>query len=132
MFRDVDVALPVESDVEDEAIPVPHIVRAAQRKPLEDLSREISARAHGPVPYATGRRWLGLWLMLPAWLRRRIIRLVLPRGQPLYAAKVSQPAAWGIHAGGRQSTRHLSAAGSRAERQAVGSAALRARIAAYR
>jgi hypothetical protein len=77
VFGDVDVALPVESDVEDEAIPVPHIVRAAQAKSPTRISREISALASGPVPYATGRRLMGSWLALPAWLRRRLLRLVL-------------------------------------------------------
>lgn len=77
VFPDVDVALPVESDVEDEAIPVPHIVRDAERKPLSVISAEISAGAAGPVPYATGRRLMGLWLLLPGWLRRRILALIL-------------------------------------------------------
>jgi hypothetical protein len=77
VFRDVDVALPVESDVEDEVIPVPHIVRAAQRKTPAQVSREISLGASGPVPYATGRRLMGVWLLLPAGLRRRILRFVL-------------------------------------------------------
>lgn len=77
VFPDVDVTLPVESGIENEPIPVPHIVRAAQRKPLELISREIASSAAGPVPYATSRRLLGAWLMVPAWLRRRLLSLVL-------------------------------------------------------
>jgi pyruvate/2-oxoglutarate dehydrogenase complex dihydrolipoamide acyltransferase (E2) component len=77
VFGDVDVALPVESEVEDEPIPVPHIVRSAQRKPLETISGEISEYVAGPVPYATGRRLMGAWVRLPAWLRRRVLALVL-------------------------------------------------------
>ena len=77
VFGDVDVAMPVESEVEDEAIPVPLVVRAAQRKSLEDISREIGAGASGPVPYATGRRLMGVWVRLPAWFRRRMLRLLL-------------------------------------------------------
>jgi hypothetical protein len=77
VFDEVDVALPVESDVENEAIPVPHIIRRANRKSLSEISREIRDGSRGPVPYATGRRYLAAWLLLPAWLRRRMLGLVL-------------------------------------------------------
>ena len=76
-FSDVEVALPVESEGEDEPIPVPHIVRAAQDKSLEAISGEISEDAAGPVPYAAGRRFMGAWVRLPAWCRRRVLSLVL-------------------------------------------------------
>lgn len=82
VFRDVDVALPVESDVEDQAIPVPHIIRRADRKTLDVISGEISAGAAGPVPYPTGRRLLGAWLLVPAWLRRHILGLILSDARP--------------------------------------------------
>lgn len=81
VFPDVDVALPVESDVEAEAIPVPHIVRAAQRTSLTSISRQISAGVSGPVPYAHLRRLLGLWLLLPGGLRRRLLGAVLADGR---------------------------------------------------
>jgi hypothetical protein len=77
VFDEVDIALPVESDVEDEAIPVPHIIRGANRKSLTEISREIMAGSRGPVPYAGGRRFLAAWLLLPAWLRRRMLELIL-------------------------------------------------------
>jgi hypothetical protein len=77
VFRDVDVAMPVESDVESEAIPVPHIIRRADQKSLTRLSREIAGAASGPVPYAVGRRALGIWLLLPAWMRRRAMAMIL-------------------------------------------------------
>ncbi len=75
------MALPVESEVEDEAIPVPHVVRSAERKSVERISQEISEGAAGPVPYATGRRLMGLWVLLPAVVRRAILRRVLADGR---------------------------------------------------
>lgn len=81
VFDAVDVAMPVESDVEDEAIPVPHLVRGAERKSLERISAEISAGAAGPVPYAASRRCMGLWVRLPGRLRRLLLRIVLSDGR---------------------------------------------------
>lgn len=77
VFDEVDVALPVESDIEDEAIPVPHIIRGADRKSLTEISREIRAGSRGPAPYGVVRRYLPAWLLLPAWLRRRMLALIL-------------------------------------------------------
>jgi hypothetical protein len=77
VFAEVDVALPVESEVEGEPIPVPHIVRRADGKPLDVISEEITADVRGPVPYAWARRLMGAWLLLPAWLRRRLLGLIL-------------------------------------------------------
>jgi hypothetical protein len=73
----VVVALPVESTLEGEPIPVPHLVRDAGSKPFDVISAEVSAGVAGPVPYAVGRRFMGLWLLLPAALRRAILRLIL-------------------------------------------------------
>ena len=48
LFDDVDVTVVVERTVEGEKIPVPHIVRAANRKSPAQISREISgAGRHG-------------------------------------------------------------------------------------
>ena len=70
LFDDVDVTVLVESDVEGAKIPVPHIVRSANRKGLTEISREIRSAQSGDVPYAAGRRWLPAWLLVPGVLRR--------------------------------------------------------------
>ena len=77
VFSDVDIALPVESDVERQAIPVPHIVRRANHKSPEAISEEISQGVEGQVPYASARRYLRYWLLVPAFLRRLLLRAVL-------------------------------------------------------
>ncbi len=81
VFSSVDVAMPVESEVEDEPIPVPHLIRGAERKSLERISAEISGGAAGPVPYAGTRRLMGVWTLLPGRLRRALLRLVLSDGR---------------------------------------------------
>jgi len=77
LFDDVDVTVLVETDVEGAKIPFPHIVRAANRKTLDQVHAEIrAAQAAGP-PYVAGRRWLPLWLLVPGFLRQRIWSMVL-------------------------------------------------------
>lgn len=70
LFDDVDVTVLVESDLEGDRIPVPHIVRAANRKDALEIHREIRAAQTGDVPYAAARRWLPLWLLVPGFIRR--------------------------------------------------------------
>ena len=69
LFDDVDVTVLVESDVEGARIPVPHIVRAADRMSVAAIHDEIRAAQRDPVPYAGGRRLLPLWLLVPRFLR---------------------------------------------------------------
>jgi pyruvate/2-oxoglutarate dehydrogenase complex dihydrolipoamide acyltransferase (E2) component len=77
LFDDVDVTVLVESDLEAAKIPVPHIVRAANRKTPVEITREIRSAQTGSVPYASGRRWLGPWLLLPGFIREAIWARVL-------------------------------------------------------
>lgn len=73
LFDDVDVAVLVESEVEGDRIPVPHLIRAANRKTAAAITREIRRSQVAAVPYAALRRWLPLWLMLPAFIRQTIL-----------------------------------------------------------
>lgn len=77
LFDDVDVTVLVERTVEGAKIPVPHIVRAANRKSPAQISREISGAVVGAVPYARARRWLPLWLLVPGAIRRAVLSRVL-------------------------------------------------------
>jgi pyruvate/2-oxoglutarate dehydrogenase complex dihydrolipoamide acyltransferase (E2) component len=73
LFDDVDVTVVVERNVEGAKIPVPHIVRAANRKRPAQISREISGAVAGAVPYERARRLLPLWLLVPGVIRRIIL-----------------------------------------------------------
>ena len=69
-FEDVDVAVLVEHILEGERVPVPHIVRAANRKTPAEVDREIRSAQGDDDPYGRARRFAGLWLALPAIFRR--------------------------------------------------------------
>lgn len=77
LFDDVDVTVLVETDVDGARIPFPHIVRAANRKTVTSIHDEIRAAQAAGAPYAAGRRWLPLWLLVPGFLRERLWAMVL-------------------------------------------------------
>ena len=77
LFSDVDVTVLVETDVEGARIPFPHIVRAANRKTVDQIHDEIRAAQATGAPYAAGRRWLPLWLLVPGFLRERVWAMFL-------------------------------------------------------
>jgi pyruvate/2-oxoglutarate dehydrogenase complex dihydrolipoamide acyltransferase (E2) component len=72
LFDDVDVTVVVERWVEGARVPVPHIVRAANRKSSTEITREIQAAATGSLGYARARRLLPVWLRVPASIRRAV------------------------------------------------------------
>jgi hypothetical protein len=73
LFDDVDVAIAVEHELRGERIPVPHVIRAANRKGLAEVEREISSARVEPEPQAALRRWMPLWLRVPPRMRRWLI-----------------------------------------------------------
>jgi pyruvate/2-oxoglutarate dehydrogenase complex dihydrolipoamide acyltransferase (E2) component len=70
LFDDVDVTVLVERTVEGTRVPVPYIVRAANKKELPEIHREIRTAQGEAAPQALAVRWLPLWLLLPGFLRR--------------------------------------------------------------
>jgi pyruvate/2-oxoglutarate dehydrogenase complex dihydrolipoamide acyltransferase (E2) component len=77
LFHDVDVTVLVETEVDDDRIPMPHIVRAANRHTPAEITRVIRDAQAGDAPYAAGRRWLGFWFLVPGPLRRFVWTMVL-------------------------------------------------------
>jgi len=70
VFDDVDVTVLVERAVEGKRIPVPSIIRAANKKELAEIERAIRAAQCVAAPQALAVRWLPLWLLMPGFLRR--------------------------------------------------------------
>jgi pyruvate/2-oxoglutarate dehydrogenase complex dihydrolipoamide acyltransferase (E2) component len=70
LFDDVDVTVAVERTVEGSRIPLPLIVRAANRKTPAQISREIRDAGAGELPYPLARRLLPAWLVVPGVVRR--------------------------------------------------------------
>jgi pyruvate/2-oxoglutarate dehydrogenase complex dihydrolipoamide acyltransferase (E2) component len=77
VFDDVDVTVLIERDVEGAKIPLPYIVRAANRKTAGEIQQEIRHARAEPVAGRHKQRWLSTWLLLPAWLRRLVLQAVL-------------------------------------------------------
>ncbi len=77
IFDDVDVNTTIEIENEGEPIPILHIVRAANRRPYADLSREIrEIKAKGPTSDSAKRGTSGFFGMLPSFVRRRFFRVL--------------------------------------------------------
>jgi pyruvate/2-oxoglutarate dehydrogenase complex dihydrolipoamide acyltransferase (E2) component len=70
LFDEVDVTVLVERTVEEARVPVPYTVRAANKKDLPQIHREIRGAEGKVVPQAPTVRWLPLWLLLPGFFRR--------------------------------------------------------------
>ena len=70
VFDDVDVAVLVEHIIDGDRVPVPHIVRSANRKTPSEVDLEIRSAQGENDPYGRARRFAGVWLALPAIVRR--------------------------------------------------------------
>lgn len=90
-FEDVDVAVLVEHILDGHRVPVPHIVRAANRKTPAEVDREIRSAQEDDDPYGRARRFAGLWLALPAIVRRFALTRLL--ANPLRRKKYTGTAA---------------------------------------
>jgi pyruvate/2-oxoglutarate dehydrogenase complex dihydrolipoamide acyltransferase (E2) component len=86
LFDDVDVTVLVERTVEDNRVPVPCVIRAANQKELTAIYREIRTAQLEHSPQALAVRWLPLWLLLPAFLRQFVWATLL--GNPHWRRRV--------------------------------------------
>jgi pyruvate/2-oxoglutarate dehydrogenase complex dihydrolipoamide acyltransferase (E2) component len=77
IFDDVDVAVLVEHELDGSDIPIPHIIREANRKLPSEVDREIAAARAESRPYQRAMRFVPLWFLVPGFLRRIAIRRVL-------------------------------------------------------
>jgi 2-oxoacid dehydrogenases acyltransferase (catalytic domain) len=77
VFADVDVTVLVEHELEGSEIPIPHIIRRANLKSPFEIDREIAQARSEKQPYARAMRFVPLWFLLPAAVRRFAIRRLL-------------------------------------------------------
>jgi pyruvate/2-oxoglutarate dehydrogenase complex dihydrolipoamide acyltransferase (E2) component len=77
LFDEVDVTVLVETDVDDAKVPMPHIVRAANRRTAAEITHLIRDAQAGDAPYAASRRWLPLWFLVPAPIRQFVWARIL-------------------------------------------------------
>jgi pyruvate/2-oxoglutarate dehydrogenase complex dihydrolipoamide acyltransferase (E2) component len=73
LFDDVDVGIMIEAEVDGAKFPVGHVLRAADKRSVQELHEEI--RAAGRQPSATdGMRFLRYAVWLPRFFRRLAMR----------------------------------------------------------
>ncbi len=88
-FDDVDISMTVERPVEGELVPLPMVLRAANRKSVTDISREIREAKANPlddkdvIVGQQGNRFLfRLYYFLPGFMRRNIWRFIRRQPKP--------------------------------------------------
>jgi pyruvate/2-oxoglutarate dehydrogenase complex dihydrolipoamide acyltransferase (E2) component len=77
IFTEVDVALLVERDIGNQRVPLPSLIRSADKLSLAEIDTAIREARSAETPQAWAEGWLGVWLMFPASLRRFILRRIL-------------------------------------------------------
>jgi pyruvate/2-oxoglutarate dehydrogenase complex dihydrolipoamide acyltransferase (E2) component len=82
VFEDVDISMVVEKEVEGARVPLPYVIRKADKKPLCEIQDEIEAAKAQPVNnegdyvLGNGQSTLGmkLFVRLPQWMRLLLMR----------------------------------------------------------
>lgn len=81
LFDDVDVTVLIERVVGAQRIPLPHIIRAANKKTLAEINSEFRAVQSSEVQRSNDHRGLSLWLAFPACFRRWVWTVVMGNPQ---------------------------------------------------
>lgn len=83
MFDDVDISLPVERVQEGQPVVLQTVIRAANRKSLADIHREIRALQTKELGDTHWGRYLRWYVMVPGPIRRLFFRLAATRPKVL-------------------------------------------------
>lgn len=74
LFDDVDVGIMVEIEIDGNKFPIGHVVRATDKRTVQDIHDEIRAVQKQPSQ-TLGMRWLDVAVWLPAAVRRLSLRI---------------------------------------------------------
>jgi pyruvate/2-oxoglutarate dehydrogenase complex dihydrolipoamide acyltransferase (E2) component len=85
VFEDVDVSIVVEKEVQGARVPLPYVIRKADKKTLCEIQEEIESaksqtvKGEGDYVLGEGQNALGmkLFVRLPQWLRVILMRLLV-------------------------------------------------------
>jgi pyruvate/2-oxoglutarate dehydrogenase complex dihydrolipoamide acyltransferase (E2) component len=85
VFEDVDVSIAVEKDVDGARVPLPYVIRKADKRILCEIQDEIEAaksqNVRGEGDYVLGEEYsaigMKLFVSLPQWLRLILMRLLV-------------------------------------------------------
>jgi pyruvate/2-oxoglutarate dehydrogenase complex dihydrolipoamide acyltransferase (E2) component len=76
IFDDVNVNLMIEIDMDGRKIPMPHILKAVNRRTFLDIHRDIRS-TQGEPDRSSGSKYMRLFLLLPAFVRRIFNRIFM-------------------------------------------------------
>jgi pyruvate/2-oxoglutarate dehydrogenase complex dihydrolipoamide acyltransferase (E2) component len=76
LFEDVDVSLPVERAGRGHPVVLQTVIRAANRKSLWDIHREIRALQSKILGETSWGRWLRWYVLIPGFIRRFFFHIV--------------------------------------------------------
>jgi hypothetical protein len=101
IFKDVNVSIMVEVDMAGQKLPMPHIIKAVNRRTFREIHEEIRAVQAHP-DQSQGSEYLRWFLRLPAFVRRVFAWIVLRVPQLLrqYSAPVMVTAVGMFGSGG--------------------------------
>jgi pyruvate/2-oxoglutarate dehydrogenase complex dihydrolipoamide acyltransferase (E2) component len=85
VFEDVDISIAVEKEVDGVRVPLPYVIRKADKKPLREIQDEIESAKSQTVKsegdYVLGEEQsevgMKLFVRLPQWLRLILMRLLV-------------------------------------------------------
>jgi pyruvate/2-oxoglutarate dehydrogenase complex dihydrolipoamide acyltransferase (E2) component len=85
VFRDVDISLVIEKDINGKRVPLPYVIRKADQKTLSQIHSEIetakSQISENEGDYVLGERrnplGMKLFVNLPQWLRLVLMRIIV-------------------------------------------------------
>ncbi|MBA4385038.1 MAG: dehydrogenase [Anaerolinea sp.] len=85
VFKDVDISIVLEKEVEGKRVPLPYVIRSADKKCFEEIQNEIDAakqqKAENESDYVLGQKenlyWMKLYTRLPQWLRIFLMRVLV-------------------------------------------------------
>lgn len=85
IFNDIDVSIMIEREINKEKVPLPYVVRKANQKSIEDITREIEIgkgqEIEGEENYVLGDRknriMMKTYYLLPGFLRSMIWKLMI-------------------------------------------------------
>ncbi|HSL41939.1 MAG TPA: 2-oxo acid dehydrogenase subunit E2 [Anaerolineales bacterium] len=85
VFNDVDISIVVEKEVNGSRVPLPYVIRKADKKSLSQIQEEIEAAksqtVQGEGDYVLGDEYstagMKLFVRLPQWLRLMLMRLLV-------------------------------------------------------
>ncbi len=79
LFDEVDVNTIIETDMDGHKFPLAHVIRAANRRTVQDIHNEIRAVQANPqkdIGSKSRKRYISLFLMLPGFMRQLFYRIV--------------------------------------------------------